>query len=107
MKKLISAALAVSLLGAASAASAAPFWGPPKYGPGFHREAVREFPRHRVWVRGERFIAPIGGYVMVNDWGNFRLRPPPFGFHWVREGRDFLLVNNRSGIIADVMFNRF
>jgi Ni/Co efflux regulator RcnB len=103
MKKLISAAFALSLLGSASAASAAPFWGPPM----LHREVIREVPRHHTWMRGERFVASYGGYVMVNDWRSLRLRPPPFGFHWVREGRDFLLVNNRSGIIADVMFNRF
>jgi len=107
MKKLISAALALSLLGAAGAASAAPFWGPPTDGRGFRREVIRDVPGHRAWVRGERFVAPVGGYVVVNDWRYLRLRPPPFGFHWVREGHDFLLVNNRSGIIANVMFNRY
>jgi Ni/Co efflux regulator RcnB len=105
MKKLISAALALSLLGSASAASAAPFWGPPARG--FHREMVRDFPGHHVWVRGERFVAPHGGYVMVNDWRYLRLRPPPFGFHWVRDGRDFLLIGNRDGFIADVIFDRY
>ena len=107
MKKLISAALALSLLGAASAAAAAPFWGPPMDGRGFRREAIRDVPRHHSWMRGERFVAPVGGFVVVNDWRYFRLRPPPFGFHWVREGRDFLLVNNRSGIVEDVIFNPY
>jgi Ni/Co efflux regulator RcnB len=106
MKKLISAALALALLGSAGAASAAP-WGPPMRGRDFHREMVRDFPRHRVWVRGERFVAPRGGYVMVNDWHYFRLRPPPFGFHWVQAGRDFLLIGNRNGFIADVIFNPY
>ena len=101
MKKIFTAVLALTLLGTA-AASAAPFYGPMR-GPVIHREAARYFPGHRVWVRGERFISGPG-FVAVNDWRFFRLRPPPFGFHWVRAGSDFLLVANRSGIIADVIF---
>jgi Ni/Co efflux regulator RcnB len=52
-------------------------------------------------------MAPSGGYVVVNDWRYFRLRPPPFGFHWVRAGHDFLLVGNRNGFIADMIFNPY
>ena len=105
MKKIIASVLALSLLGGATAASAAPFYGP-MHGPVFHREMVRFGPPHRVWMRGERFV-PAPGYMIVNDWRYFRLRPPLFGFHWVRAGGDFLLVANRSGRIVDVIFNPY
>ena len=105
MKQIISAVLALSLLGGATAATAAPFYGL-MYGPVVHREMVRLAPPYRVWMRGERFV-PIPGYLVVNDWRYFRLRPPPFGFHWVRAGGDFLLVANRSGRIADIIFNPY
>jgi|SRR5579864_7636093 len=98
MKKLILATLALSLLGGATAASAEP-WERPDYR--VHRELIREVPMHR-WVRGERFVmAP--GFIAVNDWDHFRLRPPAFGYHWVRAGDDFLLINNRTGIVAHVV----
>jgi len=98
MKKLILATLALSLLGGATAASAEP-WERPDYR--VDRELIRDVPMHR-WVRGDRFVmAP--GFVVVNDWDNFRLRPPAFGFHWVRAGDDFLLINNHTGRIVDVV----
>jgi Ni/Co efflux regulator RcnB len=98
MKKMILAALAVSLLGSATAASAEP-WERPDHR--IHRDFIRDVPMHR-WVRGERFVmAP--GFVIVNDWDHFRLRPPAFGFHWVRAGDDFLLINNRTGAVVDVV----
>jgi Ni/Co efflux regulator RcnB len=102
MKEIISAVLALTLLGGATAGNAAPFYGSMR-GPVFHREAVRYFPRHHVWMRGERFFGGPG-FVVVNDWRFFRLRPPPFGFYWVRAGGDFLLVANRGGMIADVIY---
>ena len=105
MKKIIASALALSLLGGATAASAASFYGP-MHGPVFYREMVRLGPPHRVWMRGERFVA-APGYLVVNDWRYFRLRPPPFGFHWVRAGGDFLLVADRGGRIVDVIFNPY
>ena len=105
MKTLISAALALSVLGVVSAAGAAPFHGM-VHGPVFHREAVRYAPRH-VWVRGERFVPSYGRFAVVDDWRAFRLPPPRFGAHWVRDGGDFLLVGNRDGLILDVMLNRY
>jgi Ni/Co efflux regulator RcnB len=102
MKNIFSAVLALTLLGGATAGNAAPFYGPMR-GPVFQHEAARFVPQHRVWMRGERFFGGPG-FVIVNDWRYFRLRPPPFGFHWVRAGGEFLLVANRSGFIADVIF---
>ena len=105
MKRLIAAALAALVLGTAGAASAAPFY---RHGPVVvHREVVRFAPRHHVWVRGERFTSVYGRPIFVNDWRLFRLRPPAFGYHWVRAGGDFLLVSDRTGFIADVIVARY
>jgi Ni/Co efflux regulator RcnB len=105
MKTLISATLAALLLGV-SAAGAAPFYGP-HHGPSFHREMARYAPRHHVWVRGERFMPAYGRAIFVEDWRGLRLPAPRFGAHWVRVGGDVLLVENRNGVILDVIFNRF
>ncbi|HZX72597.1 MAG TPA: RcnB family protein [Rhodanobacter sp.] len=55
--------------------------------------------RHTRWVRGHRYHGPT--YV-VRDYGYYRLRPPPRGYHWVRANNDFLLVAITTGIILDL-----
>jgi len=65
------------------------------YGGGYYR------PHHR-WARGERFHGPI--YV-VNDYRYYRLRPPPYGYHWVRDDGGYLLVAIGTGIILDMVLN--
>ena len=112
MKRLMSAVLAATLL-AGSAASAQPFhpgpFGPPRFDrhERFERhEFVRFTPRH-VWVRGERFYAPSYRYFVVNDWYRWQLRRPPFGYHWVRYGDEFLLVALSTGLVVDVMYSPF
>ena len=107
MKRTISAVLALTLLGG-TAATAAPFHPGPFGPPGLARhDVVRYAPRHHVWVRGDRFYAPGYRYVVVNDWYRFHLRRPPYGYHWVRYGDDFLLVALTTGFIADVMYGPF
>jgi Ni/Co efflux regulator RcnB len=102
MKTLISAALALTLLGTAGAASAAPYYGP-MHDPAFYREVARFAPGRHIWVRGERFVPGYGRFVLVDDWRMFRLPRPAFGAHWVRSGGDFLLISNRNGMILDVV----
>lgn len=51
------------------------------------------------WQRGHRYDGP--SYV-VRDYGHYRLRQPPRGYHWVRANNDFLLVAVATGIILDV-----
>lgn len=55
--------------------------------------------RHSRWVRGHRYHGPT--YV-VSNYGHYRLRPPPRGYHWVRADNDFLLVAITTGIILDL-----
>lgn len=55
--------------------------------------------RHR-WERGHRYTGPV--YV-VRDYGHYRLRPPPRGYHWVRDNdNNMLLVAITTGIILDI-----
>ncbi len=60
---------------------------------------IRPHHRHTRWVRGHRYYGPT--YV-VRDYGYYRLRPPPYGYHWVRADNDFLLVAITTGIILDL-----
>lgn len=58
-------------------------------------------PGHRHhWVRGHRYYGPT--YV-VRDYRTYRLRPPPRGYHWVRDDDgQYLLVAIATGIILDI-----
>lgn len=60
-------------------------------------------PRHyghpHRWERGRRYYGPT--YV-VRNYGHYRLRHPPRGYHWVRANNDYLLVAIATGIILDI-----
>jgi hypothetical protein len=103
MKRLIAAALALSLFGGTAAEAAVYFH------PGYHpARTVVVGPRHHVWMRGERFRPAFGRPVIVSNWGFYHLRRPPVGYHWVREGDRFLLVALTTGVIADIrMMNNY
>lgn len=86
-------------------------WGPgqaPHYHPLPPRPIVyRAPPRPGYWVTGARYYDP--GYaptVVVADYGDYGLLPPPPGYGWRRSpAGDFLLVAAASGIIADVLLH--
>ncbi|SEJ16066.1 RcnB family protein [Frateuria terrea] len=57
----------------------------------------------RHWERGRRYDGPI---VIVRDYDHYRLRPPPRGYHWVRDDDDnYVLVAVATGIILDAVFH--
>lgn len=123
MKRFISAALALSLLGTSAAFAAPPTSGPngptmqfaqrgpdrgPGYGPGpgpdrydrdgrYYRDRDNYRPR---FVRGAYFRDR--GYVVTN-WDDYGLRRPPRGNHWVYIDGEFLLVAIATGLIADII----
>ena len=47
--------------------------------------------RHRTYV--------------VNDWRSHRLSAPPYGYHWVQSGNDYILVAIATGIIAQILLS--
>lgn len=60
--------------------------------------------RPHVWYRGARlpsaYYAPR--YVVYN-YGDYRLRPPPRGYHWVRVDNDVVLAAITTGIVLQVV----
>ena len=39
----------------------------------------------------------------MDEYWRYHLRRPPFGYHWVQVGDDFLLVSVSSGVIFDII----
>lgn len=73
---------------------------PPRhYRHGYRYPAPRYVVRHNRWSRGHRYYGP--NYV-VSNYGYYRLRPPPRGYHWVRADNDYLLVAIATGVILDI-----
>jgi Ni/Co efflux regulator RcnB len=59
--------------------------------------------RRHHWERGRRYDGPI---VIIRDYDRYRLRPPPRGYHWVRDdGGDYVLVAIATGIILDYVLH--
>jgi Ni/Co efflux regulator RcnB len=62
-------------------------YGPP---PGY---GGNERPSSRPGsVRRGGYLPPQAPGYVVEDYGRYRLRPPPRGYDWVRVGDDFVLV---------------
>ncbi|HEX4333908.1 MAG TPA: RcnB family protein [Usitatibacter sp.] len=61
---------------------------------------------HHHYQKGERLRAEDhrNEYV-VNDWRERRLHEPPHGYHWVRNGDDYVLAAIATGVIADIALN--
>src|SRR4051794_37093217 len=63
---------------------------------------------HRHWLRGERLPVPYyASPHIVHDYRGYDLRRPPRGCHWVRVGRDAVLAAMATGIVLDVVYDRF
>jgi Ni/Co efflux regulator RcnB len=79
---------------------------PPRYyghgyyhGPAYYHRPPPPPRYYGHWERGHRYY---GRNVVVYDYGSYRLRQPPRGYHWVRENNDFLLVAVATGVILDI-----
>jgi Ni/Co efflux regulator RcnB len=58
----------------------------------------------RAWRRGDRLPSYYRDHYRAVDWRYHRLRPPPRGYHYVRDDRgDYLLVGIATGIILGVI----
>ena len=60
---------------------------------------------YRAWRRGDRLPRYYrDSYYEVRDYRRYRLRPPPRGYHYVRDDRgDYLLVGIATGVILGVI----
>ena len=59
----------------------------------------RYYPAPRRWARGGRYDGPM---YIVNNYGYYRLAPPPYGYRWVRNEQNYLLVSIGDNMILDV-----
>lgn len=50
------------------------------------------------------FLSPTYYY---EDYWRMGLEGPPWGYRWVRYGPDLLLVETRTGRVADVIYGAF
>ncbi|MFC3069798.1 RcnB family protein, partial [Phenylobacterium soli] len=100
--------------------------GPPGWGRGQDRgDRSPDRPQERRFERREmppeaygpppsydqpRYQPRRGGYLppqarggVVQDYGRYRLRPPPPGYGWVRSGRSMMLMDMGTGQVFDVV----
>ncbi len=64
---------------------------------------VRDNPH---WSRGDRLPPEYrSNQYVVSDWKNSHLRKPPRGYHWVRANNQYVLAAVASGVIADIIMN--
>ena len=74
-------------------------YGPPPSA--YYREPGYR-PGHAPWRRGAYLPDHYRGFV-VDEYWRYHLRRPPYGYHWVRVGDDYLLVALASGLIFDII----
>ena len=113
MKYLVSAAIALALLGS-PAALAQPDNpnhqgqnpGPDQNnggpgGPPGVNQPNRDQPH---WSRGDRLSADYrSDQYVVSDWRGHHLRKPPRGRHWVQVNDRYMLVAIGTGLIAEIV----
>jgi hypothetical protein len=100
---LLAAAAGMTLAGTAAIAQPYGYYG--DYDRRYYDRDYRSDYRERRWSRGQYLPRHYRSrnYV-VYDYGRYRLRPPPRGYHWVRHGDDYLLAAIATGLIAQVIF---
>jgi Ni/Co efflux regulator RcnB len=75
------------------------YYGAPQ-GPAFETPGFR--PGFTPWRRGS-FLPPEYQNFVVGDFDRYHLRRPPYGYHWVQVGGEFLLVSVNTGLVFDVV----
>lgn len=74
------------------------YYGPP---PVHYRDVDYGY---RAWRRGDRLPDYYRGHYRSVDYRHYHLRPPPRGYHYVRDDRgDYLLVGIATGVILGVI----
>ncbi|MDR3507411.1 MAG: RcnB family protein [Caulobacteraceae bacterium] len=62
----------------------------------------------RRWRYGERL--PFGWFARsfwMSDYYDYDLPVPPYGYQWIRLGPDIALVNIRTGLIVETIYDFF
>lgn len=111
-KRFITGLVALSLLAGPALAQPAPGWQGPHGGPGPGPMPPPGYDHHHHhdgyygrppggWHRGDRFYAPRP--YIINNYGYYRLAPPPPGYYWVQADGEFLMIAISTGIIASIL----
>lgn len=67
-----------------------------------YRQSYR--PNYRSWNRGERFDSRYASnYRVIDNYRDYRLQAPPYGYQWEQSGNDAVLVALASGLIGAVI----
>lgn len=136
MKKILTAAMALSVLAGAGAASAQPYNNnrqddrndrrveqrqddrrAERQDNRYERRAERRYkaaryqaPRGyqaRAWHRGDRLPAAYRGKGYVVDYRTYRLAPPPRGYQYVRVNNDVVMTAIATGVISSIITQMF
>ena len=59
-------------------------------------------PGYAPWRRGA-YLPPHYQDQVVDEYWRFHLRRPPYGYHWIQVGDDFMLVSDSTGMIFDII----
>ena len=54
------------------------------------------------WHHGDHYN---GSRYVINNFGYYNLQQPPYGYEWVQDGDQFVLIAIASGIITDIIVN--
>ena len=74
---------------------------------GYYRLEEPRYHDH-AWRGDERFPAAYyAPHYVVENYGAYRLRPPPRGCHWVRVDSDVVLTAIATGAVIEVVSNLF
>jgi Ni/Co efflux regulator RcnB len=78
----------------------------PRYRAGLYRRPHGYYVRS--WRHGDHLpIAYRAPRYVIDDCRAYRLYAPPRGYHWVRVDHDVLLTAIATGIVLDVIYDRF
>lgn len=129
MKRLVTAAVALSLLGG-SAALAQPYGHERDRAPdqrGYNQQGYDQrggdqrgydqrgnghdrghhYGQQRRWARGERLPAQYySNRSYYVDYRAHHLRRPPYGYRWVQVDNNYLMVAAATGLIAQIIANQ-
>lgn len=115
MKRLLTAAMAVSVLATSGVAMAQPYDHRSdrierradkldRRADQLHRKAERQERReYRRWARGERLPSNYRTRSYYVDYRRHHLRQPPRGYQWVHVNNQYLLVAIASGLISQIV----
>jgi len=73
---------------------------------GYERRNERGFGPAHNFHRGERLPNEFHSrHYIVENWRAHGLLEPPYGYHWVQVGGDYLLVAIATGVILNMLVN--